>query len=140
MKPEIIVSTHDLERLEGLLSTPPTRNRSDLDDLRAELERARVLDDQERRIWKDGTFAETVAFTFQTVTVGFRVPNLVSQVTPWTDVVSPFLDGELLDFAGTLDPHGMADRALQIRWGLDCMPGFDAVPRLAATQSAARWR
>jgi len=45
MKPEIIVSTHDLERLEGLLSTPPTRNRSDLDDLRAELERARVLDD-----------------------------------------------------------------------------------------------
>ncbi|MBK9471534.1 MAG: hypothetical protein IPO18_04515 [bacterium] len=92
--------------------------------------RARVLDEQERRIWRDGTFAETVAFTFQTVTVGFRVPNLVSQVTPWTDVVSPFLDGELLDFAGTLDPHGMADRALQIRWGLDCMPGFDAVPRL----------
>ena len=45
MKPEIIVSTHDLERLEGLLSKPPTRNRSDLDDLRAELERARVLDD-----------------------------------------------------------------------------------------------
>ena len=45
MKPEIIVSTHDLERLEGLLSNPPTRNRSDLDDLRAELERARVLDD-----------------------------------------------------------------------------------------------
>ena len=45
MKPEIIVSTHDLERLEGLLSNPPTRNRSDLDDLRAELDRARVLDD-----------------------------------------------------------------------------------------------
>ena len=42
MKPEIIVSTHDLERLEGLLSNPPTRNRSDLDDLR---DRARVLDD-----------------------------------------------------------------------------------------------
>ena len=34
MKPEIIVSTRDLERLEGLLSKPPTRNRSDLDGLR----------------------------------------------------------------------------------------------------------
>lgn len=45
MKPEIIVSTRDLERLEALLSKPPTRNRSDLDGLRAELERATVLDD-----------------------------------------------------------------------------------------------
>lgn len=92
--------------------------------------RERVLACQERRWWKEGTFAETFDFTFQTVTVGFRVPNLVSQVTPWTDVVSPFLDGELLEFAGTLEPQGMADRALQIRWGLACMPGFDAVPRL----------
>jgi regulator of nucleoside diphosphate kinase len=46
MKPEIIVSTHDLERLEGLLSKPPTRNRSDLDGLRAELDRAKVLDSE----------------------------------------------------------------------------------------------
>ena len=44
MKPEITVSTRDLERLEGLLSKPPTRNRSDLDGLRAELDRANVLD------------------------------------------------------------------------------------------------
>ncbi|MBL8434209.1 nucleoside diphosphate kinase regulator [Zoogloea sp.] len=44
MKPEITVSTSDLERLEGLLSKPPTRNRSDLDGLRAELERANILD------------------------------------------------------------------------------------------------
>ncbi len=44
MKPEITVSTSDLERLEGLLSKPPTRNRSDLDGLRAELDRANILD------------------------------------------------------------------------------------------------
>lgn len=44
MKPEIIVSDNDLERLEGLLSKPPTRNRSDLDGLRAELERARIVE------------------------------------------------------------------------------------------------
>lgn len=42
MKPEIIVSSQDLERLEGLLHTPAARNRQDLDGLRAELERAEV--------------------------------------------------------------------------------------------------
>ena len=47
MKPEITVSADDLERLEGLLSKPPTRNRSDLDGLRAELERARIVDTDE---------------------------------------------------------------------------------------------
>lgn len=47
MKPEIIVSAEDLERLEGLLSRPPTRNRSDLDGLRAELERARIVESDE---------------------------------------------------------------------------------------------
>ncbi len=47
MKPEIIVSNNDLERLEGLLSKPPTRNRSDLDGLRAELERARIVETDE---------------------------------------------------------------------------------------------
>ncbi len=44
MKPEIIVSTDDLERLEALLAMPPNRGRSDLDGLRDELERATVVD------------------------------------------------------------------------------------------------
>ena len=42
MKPEIIVSALDLERLEGLLHNPNMRNRRDLDGLRAELDRAEV--------------------------------------------------------------------------------------------------
>ncbi|MBN8442310.1 MAG: nucleoside diphosphate kinase regulator [Burkholderiales bacterium] len=42
MKPSIIVSSSDLERLEGLLSLPAFRSRSDLDGLRDELERADV--------------------------------------------------------------------------------------------------
>lgn len=47
MKPEIIVSSLDLERLEGLLATPATRSRNDLDGLRAELERADVRDPED---------------------------------------------------------------------------------------------
>jgi regulator of nucleoside diphosphate kinase len=42
MKPEIIISTQDMDRLEGLLSAPSARSRSDLDPLRAELDRADV--------------------------------------------------------------------------------------------------
>lgn len=44
MKPDILVSTTDLDRLEGLLAMPPTRSRGDLDDLRDELERATVVE------------------------------------------------------------------------------------------------
>ncbi len=47
MKPEIIISSTDLERLEGLLHSPAARNRSDLDGLRAELERAQVREPQD---------------------------------------------------------------------------------------------
>lgn len=42
MQPEIIVSSSDLDSLEGLLSAPAARSRSDLDALRDELERADV--------------------------------------------------------------------------------------------------
>ncbi|MGL1833164.1 nucleoside diphosphate kinase regulator [Rhodocyclaceae bacterium SMB388] len=42
MKPEIIISSADMERLEGLLHAPGARNRADLDGLRDELERADV--------------------------------------------------------------------------------------------------
>jgi regulator of nucleoside diphosphate kinase len=47
MKPEIIVSSNDLERLEGMLHAPNARSRSDLDGLRDELARADVRDAQD---------------------------------------------------------------------------------------------
>jgi len=47
VKPSIIVSSTDLERLEGLLSLPAFRSRSDLDGLRDELERADVREPAE---------------------------------------------------------------------------------------------
>lgn len=47
MKPEIIVSSLDLERLEGLLAAPAARGRNDLDGLRAELERADVREPED---------------------------------------------------------------------------------------------
>lgn len=42
MQPEIIVSSRDLDALEGLLSAPAARGRGDLDGLRDELARAEI--------------------------------------------------------------------------------------------------
>jgi regulator of nucleoside diphosphate kinase len=42
MKPEIILSSLDLDRLDGLLAAPAARQRADLDGLRAELDRAEI--------------------------------------------------------------------------------------------------
>lgn len=47
MKPEIIVSSQDLDRLEGLLATPAARNRADLNGLRAELDRAEIREPEQ---------------------------------------------------------------------------------------------
>lgn len=47
MKPEIVVSSTDLERLEGLLFSPAARNRRDLDGLRQELDRATICEPEE---------------------------------------------------------------------------------------------
>ncbi len=47
MKPEIIVSSRDLERLEALLFAPAARARGDLDALRDELERADVREPED---------------------------------------------------------------------------------------------
>lgn len=46
-KPEIIISSKDLERLEGLLYAPAARTRRDLDGLRDELERAEVREPED---------------------------------------------------------------------------------------------
>lgn len=47
MKPDIIVSSLDLDRLEGLLHTGTARNRKDLDGLRDELARADIREPEE---------------------------------------------------------------------------------------------
>lgn len=46
MQPSIIVSSNNLERLEGLLALPAFRGRGDLDGLRDELDRADVREPQ----------------------------------------------------------------------------------------------
>ena len=47
MKPEIVISSQDLDHLEGLLAAASFRNRSDLNGLRQELERADVREPQD---------------------------------------------------------------------------------------------
>jgi hypothetical protein len=58
------------------------------------------------------------------------VPNLVSQVAPWTDIVSPFLDRDIFEYCNTLQAKDLKDRQLQLRWAERHFPAVTEVPRL----------
>ncbi|MFO7609548.1 MAG: asparagine synthase-related protein [Candidatus Krumholzibacteriia bacterium] len=86
------------------------------------------------RLWDHlgfaGDYGDTPEFQFRVRAVGMTVPNLISQVLPWTDVVSPFLDRDVFEFCNTLRAQDVKDRQLQLRWAERHFPAVTAVPRL----------
>jgi hypothetical protein len=82
------------------------------------------------RIGFSGTYSNFLDFKFRFRVEAFTVPCLISQVLPWTDVVSPFLDTDAFDFGARLDHTYLADRAGQITWGLQHMPIIGKLPRV----------
>jgi len=77
-----------------------------------------------------GSYSDYLDFRFVYRGGLFGAPALTSQVTPWTDVISPFLDADFFDFGARLRSEDLDDRAVQLRWGLDLMPGFADLPRV----------
>ncbi len=77
-----------------------------------------------------GTYGEFVEIKFRMRAVSLTVPNLLSQILPWQDVASPFLDKDIFAFANTFDAHDLVGRALQIRWAETHMPHLTEIPRL----------
>ncbi len=77
-----------------------------------------------------GSYSDYLDFRFIYRGGLFGVPALTSQVLPWTDVVSPFLDGDIYDFGARLRSRDIEDRVVQLRWGLEFMPGFADLPRV----------
>lgn len=76
------------------------------------------------------TYGEMVELKFQMRAVNYAVPYLLSQILPWQDVVSPFLDKDIYAVANTYAAEDLVDRKLQIRWALEHMPHLAEVPRL----------
>lgn len=77
-----------------------------------------------------GTYSDYLDFRFIYRGGLFGVPALTGQVLPWTDVISPFLDGDFYDYGASLKSDDIRDRVVQLRWGLECLPGFADLPRV----------
>ncbi len=77
-----------------------------------------------------GAYGDTLEFKFRIRAVGMTVPNLISQVLPWSDVASPFLDRDIYEFCNTLDAKALAGRQLQLRWAMRHFPATTELPRL----------
>jgi hypothetical protein len=82
------------------------------------------------RIGFSGVYSDYLDFRFKFRVEAFTVPCLMSQVLPWSDVVSPFLDTDAFDFGARLEHFELADRAGQITWGLEHMPIIGKLPRV----------
>lgn len=82
------------------------------------------------RIGFSGVYSDFLDFKFKFRVEAFTVPCLMSQVLPWSDVVSPFLDTDAFDFGAKLEHWELADRAGQITWGLQHMPIIGQLPRV----------
>lgn len=77
-----------------------------------------------------GSYSDYLDFRFIYRGGLFGVPAFTSQVLPWADIVTPFLDADFYDFGARLRSHDIRDRVVQLKWGLACMPGFADLPRV----------
>lgn len=134
MQPSIIVSSSDLERLEGLLTLPAFRSRSDLDGLRAELERADVREPEEMpadvitmnsraRFLEENTGREyelTLAYPKDADAEAHRV----SIFSPAGSALLGLSSGQTIDWK-TVDGKTIRLKVLEVTWQPEANGQFD---------------
>ena len=89
-----------------------------------------VAEDLFQRIGFTGIYRDFIEYRAQFKGVSWARPCIIGQVLPWSDVVNPFFDHHAYDFGATLSVEGIADRAGQLRWGMEYFPGFADIPRV----------
>lgn len=65
---------------------------------------------------KDDAYSTFLWSRYQFRVFGFTVPCLMSQVTPWMDVVTPYLDPEFFASCARIATPAILDRRAQIEW------------------------
>ena len=134
MKPSIIVSSSDLERLEGLLTLPAFRSRSDLNGLREELERADVREPEDMpadvitmnsraRFLEENTGREyelTLAYPKDADAEAHRV----SIFSPAGSALLGLSSGQTIDWK-TVDGKTIRLKVLEVTWQPEANGQFD---------------
>lgn len=134
MKPEILVSARDLERLEGLLATPAARNRSDLNGLRDELERAEVRDPEDmpagvitmnsRARFIDEHQGREYEYTLVYPHEADHAAGKISVFTPAGSALLGLAEGQSIDWQGS-DGHPIRLKVLEVIWQPEAAGRFD---------------
>jgi hypothetical protein len=61
---------------------------------------------------------------------GFIIPALVSQVSPWGEVMTPFIDPAFFATCASISHEAIADRRGQLAWAARRYPALVATPRV----------
>ncbi|MCC4115085.1 nucleoside diphosphate kinase regulator [Aromatoleum toluclasticum] len=134
MKPEIVISSQDLDRLEGLLAAPAARNRSDLNGLRDELARADVREPQDMpanviTMNSRAHFRELPGGREHELTLvypGDAAPDggKVSVFTPAGSALLGLAVGQTIDWENS-DKHPIRLEVLDVTWQPEAAGRFD---------------
>jgi hypothetical protein len=81
------------------------------------------------RIDFSGKYGDLISFGMA-LKLTFAVSCLSSQVLPWTDIITPYLDPTFFHFCASLEPGALWERQAQIAWGLRDYPEFGRTPRV----------
>jgi len=76
-----------------------------------------------------GSYSDFINFGL-TLKLYSAISFLSSQVTPWTDIIAPFLDPTFFAFCSTLEPDELFNRNAQVKWGIQCYDKFSNIPRI----------
>jgi hypothetical protein len=92
--------------------------------------RDRIADAILSRCPRDDAYSTYLWSRYQFRVFGFTVPCLVSQVAPWTDVVTPFIDPAFFGQCARIDTRSILDRRAQMQWAVRRYPSLSLMPRV----------
>lgn len=79
---------------------------------------------------QDDPYSTYLWSRYQFRAFGFIVPCLMSQVTPWTDVITPFMDPAFFAKCAQIATGSILDRRTQIGWAVRRYPTLSLAPRV----------
>jgi len=92
--------------------------------------RERVTDGVLTRSATDDPYSTYLWSRYQHRGFGFIIPALVSQVAPWADVMTPFIDPAFFATCASIDRRAIAERKTQLAWSARRYPQLIATPRV----------
>ena len=79
---------------------------------------------------QDDPYSTFLWTRYQFRVFGFITPCLMSQVTPWTDVIAPYIDPAVFAHCASISTSAILNRRAQLYWGMNRYPQLNLSPRV----------